>query len=153
MSNILTSNEHFLKRARNIRNELLNKTDRYMLEDYPNLTPEELSEIKKFVEPEKRDKNIIELLEKINFINYFKNNIELIINFILEFYKTENKIQYSIQDLLCKQILIDKPLKLLMYGGDGDDIGISSDIVKSQPTVYEKSTELVNNIFSDIRID
>ena len=42
MSNILTSNEHFLKRARNIRNELLNKTDRYMLEDYPNLTPEEL---------------------------------------------------------------------------------------------------------------
>jgi len=48
MSNILTSNEHFLKRARNIRNELLNKTDRYMLEDYPNLTPEELSEIKKY---------------------------------------------------------------------------------------------------------
>ena len=42
MSNIITSNEHFLKRARNIRNELLNKTDRYMLEDYPNLTPEEL---------------------------------------------------------------------------------------------------------------
>jgi hypothetical protein len=35
MSNILTSNEHFLKRARNIRNELLNKTDRYFLIDYP----------------------------------------------------------------------------------------------------------------------
>ena len=28
-------NEHFLKRARNIRNELLNKTDRYFLIDYP----------------------------------------------------------------------------------------------------------------------
>jgi hypothetical protein len=42
MSNILTSNEHFLKRARNIRNELLNRTDRYMLEDYPTLTPEQL---------------------------------------------------------------------------------------------------------------
>ena len=48
MSNIITSNEHFLKRARNIRNELLNKTDRYMLEDYPNLTTEELTEIKKY---------------------------------------------------------------------------------------------------------
>ena len=35
MSNIITSNEHFLKRARNIRNELLNKTDRYFLIDYP----------------------------------------------------------------------------------------------------------------------
>ncbi len=46
MSYILTSNEQFLKRARNIRNELLNKTDRYMLEDYPNLTKEELTDIK-----------------------------------------------------------------------------------------------------------
>ena len=35
MSNILTSNDHFLKRARNIRNELLNRTDRYFLIDYP----------------------------------------------------------------------------------------------------------------------
>ena len=48
MSNIITSNEHFLKRARNIRNELLNKTDRYMLEDYPNLTPEQLKSIKDY---------------------------------------------------------------------------------------------------------
>jgi hypothetical protein len=32
---MITNNEHFLKRARNIRNELLNKTDRYMLIDYP----------------------------------------------------------------------------------------------------------------------
>ncbi len=47
MTSFLTSNEHFLKRALNIRNELLNKTDRYMLEDYPNLTPEELTEMKK----------------------------------------------------------------------------------------------------------
>ena len=29
------NNEHYLKRARNIRNELLNKTDRYFLIDYP----------------------------------------------------------------------------------------------------------------------
>ena len=48
MSNIITSNEHFLKRARNIRNELLNKTDRYMLQDYPNLTPDQLKSIKDY---------------------------------------------------------------------------------------------------------
>jgi hypothetical protein len=35
MSSYITNNEHFLKRARNIRNELLNKTDRYFLIDYP----------------------------------------------------------------------------------------------------------------------
>ena len=31
----ILNNEHFLKRARNIRNELLNKTDRYFLIDFP----------------------------------------------------------------------------------------------------------------------
>jgi hypothetical protein len=35
MSNYIRNNEHFLKRARNIRNELLNRTDRYFLIDYP----------------------------------------------------------------------------------------------------------------------
>ena len=36
MNNSYTpNNEHFLKRARNIRNELLNRTDRYILSDYP----------------------------------------------------------------------------------------------------------------------
>ena len=34
MSNFIPNNEHF-KRARNIRNELLNRTDRYILSDYP----------------------------------------------------------------------------------------------------------------------
>jgi hypothetical protein len=47
MSNTITSNEHFLKRARNIRNELLNKTDRYILEDYP-LTEEEKEVVKDY---------------------------------------------------------------------------------------------------------
>ncbi len=47
MSNILTSNEHFLKRARNIRNELLNKTDRYILEDYP-FSEEEKQVVKEY---------------------------------------------------------------------------------------------------------
>jgi hypothetical protein len=34
-NNYIPNNKHFLKRARNIRNELLNKTDRYFLIDYP----------------------------------------------------------------------------------------------------------------------
>jgi len=33
-SNYIPNNEHFLKRSRNIRNELLNITDRYVLSDY-----------------------------------------------------------------------------------------------------------------------
>ena len=35
MSDFIPNNEHFLKRARIIRNELLNKTDRYFLIDFP----------------------------------------------------------------------------------------------------------------------
>ena len=34
-NNFVPNNEHYLKRARNIRNELLNRTDRYLLSDYP----------------------------------------------------------------------------------------------------------------------
>ena len=34
-NNYIPDNKHFLKRARNIRNELLNKTDRYFLIDFP----------------------------------------------------------------------------------------------------------------------
>ena len=34
-NSFVPNNEHFLKRARNIRNELLNRTDRYILSDYP----------------------------------------------------------------------------------------------------------------------
>ena len=34
-NNYIPNNEHFLKRARNIRNELLNKMDRYFLIDFP----------------------------------------------------------------------------------------------------------------------
>ena len=35
MNEFVINNAHFLKRYRNIRNELLNKTDRYFLLDYP----------------------------------------------------------------------------------------------------------------------
>ena len=44
-NNYIPNNEHFLKRARNIRNELLNKTDRYVLSDYP-ISIEQQMEIK-----------------------------------------------------------------------------------------------------------
>lgn len=47
MSSYVPNNEHFLKRARNIRNELLNKTDRYLLEDYP-ITAEEKQIVKDY---------------------------------------------------------------------------------------------------------
>jgi len=35
MNTFISNNEHFLKRYRNIRNELLNKTDKYFLIDFP----------------------------------------------------------------------------------------------------------------------
>ena len=35
MNDFIPNNEHFLRRYRNIRNELLNKTDRYFLIDFP----------------------------------------------------------------------------------------------------------------------
>ncbi len=35
MNDYIPNNAHFLKRYRNIRNELLNKTDKYILSDYP----------------------------------------------------------------------------------------------------------------------
>ena len=42
-----TSNEHFLKRNRNLRNELLKQTDYFMLPDvYEILTTEQKEEIK-----------------------------------------------------------------------------------------------------------
>ena len=35
MNNYIPDNKHILRRYRNIRNELLNRTDRYFLIDYP----------------------------------------------------------------------------------------------------------------------
>ena len=35
MNDYITNNAHFLKRARNIRNELLNKSDNFFLLDFP----------------------------------------------------------------------------------------------------------------------
>ena len=46
-NNYIPNNEHFLKRARNIRNELLNRTDKYVLSDYP-ITLQEQMQIKDY---------------------------------------------------------------------------------------------------------
>jgi hypothetical protein len=43
----IPDNKHFLKRARNIRNELLNRTDKYVLSDYP-ITLQEQMQIKDY---------------------------------------------------------------------------------------------------------
>ncbi len=46
-NNFVPNNEHYLKQARNIRNELLNKTDRYVLSDYP-ISLEQQMKIKEY---------------------------------------------------------------------------------------------------------
>ena len=35
MNNYINNNKNILDRVRNIRNELLNRTDKYILSDYP----------------------------------------------------------------------------------------------------------------------
>ncbi len=47
MSNYIPNNEHFLQRARIISNDLLNRTDRYLLSDYP-ITLSQQMEIKSY---------------------------------------------------------------------------------------------------------
>jgi len=75
------NNEHFLRRARNIRNELLNRTDKYMLYDYP-ISQEQQNEIKEYRQ-QLRD-----------FIN---NNKDIILTGkILDFPKTPDFINLNI---------------------------------------------------------
>ena len=47
MNDYIINNAHFLKRARNIRNELFNKTDKYILSDYP-ISLEQQMKIKEY---------------------------------------------------------------------------------------------------------
>ena len=70
MNTFINNNQHYLKRARNIRNELLNKTDRYFLIDYPIAYEQQL--IIKAYRQELRDfinNNEIKILagEKVDF--------------------------------------------------------------------------------------
>ena len=70
MNGFNPNNEHFLKRARNIRNELLNKTDKYLLSDYPITLDEQMKiklyrqELRQFI-----NENEIKILagEKVEF--------------------------------------------------------------------------------------
>ena len=81
MSSYITNNEHFLKRARNIRNELLNKTDRYFLIDYP-IAYEQQMIIKKYRQ------------DLRNFIN--ENEIKILAGEKIEFPKHPDFIDLNI---------------------------------------------------------
>ena len=82
MSNYIPNNEHFLKRARNIRNELLNKTDRYFLIDFP-IGYEQQVIIKKYRQDLRNfiNKNEIKILagEKVDFPKQPDNNLKILI--------------------------------------------------------------------------
>ena len=70
MNDYIINNAHFLKRARNIRNELLNQTDKYILSDYP-ISVEQQMKIKLYRE------------ELRNFIN--NNEIKILAGEKVEF--------------------------------------------------------------------
>jgi hypothetical protein len=69
-----TSNEHFIIRARNMRNELLKKTDYYMLPDvYEILTLEQKEEIKTYRQTLREFINVNQdkyLIDGINYIEF-----------------------------------------------------------------------------------
>jgi len=69
-----TSNEHFLKRNRNLRNELLKQTDYFMLPDvYEILTTEQKEEIKNYRQSLRNFINENQnkyLVDGINFIEF-----------------------------------------------------------------------------------
>ena len=69
-----TSNEHFLIRNRNMRNEILNQTDKYLLIDYP-ITEEQKMEVINYRKTLREFININKskyLNDGINFIEFPK---------------------------------------------------------------------------------
>ena len=69
-----TSNEHFLRRNRNLRNELLKQTDYYMLTDvYENLSDTQKQELRDYRQSlrnfinENKDKYLIDGINRIEF--------------------------------------------------------------------------------------
>ena len=81
MNDYIINNAHFLKRARNIRNELLNKTDKYILSDYP-ISLEQQMKIKLYRE------------ELRNFIN--NNEIKILAGEKVEFPQQPDFIDLNI---------------------------------------------------------
>ena len=141
-----------------IMNRRINKSDihRKLIKEL-SIFNIDLSEIKIFINPENKKINIIELLEKINFSNYIKSDIRLIIPFLYHFYKTDNKLQYTIEDLLCKQLLTEKQDKLIMYGGATSITSANStnpsEQTKSDQIIYNKAIDLINEMFSNKTIN
>ena len=125
-----------------IMNKRINKSDiqKILIKELSEFNIE-LSDITKFINPEDKKLNIFELLKIINFLTY--DYISLIIPYLYHFYINDNKLQYTIQDLLCKKILATKKLKI-MYGGEGET---------KELIVYNKTYELINNILSDAIIN
>ena len=121
----------------------------------------DLIEIKKFINPEDRNINIFELLKSINFLNYINDNMELVIPYLYKFYETDNKLQYNIQDLLCKNIIISE--KTLMYGGigtaeltegmkEGMKEGTSEGMkegTKDETQIYKTTSDFINEVLPD----
>jgi hypothetical protein len=136
-----------------LMNKRINKSDiqRKLIKELSSFNID-LSDITIFINPENKEINILELLEKINFSNYIKNDIKIIIPFLYHFYEGDNKFQYTIQDLLCKQLLNTAPHKLIMFGGTSSD-EINSETTKTDPIVYKKAIDLINEIFSNKTIN
>ena len=99
MNTFITNNQHDLKRVRNIRNELLNKTDRYFLIDYP-IAYEHQIIIQSIPDPridklEKRTKKIKDYRQDLrDFIN--NNEIKILAGEKVEFPKQPDFIDLNI---------------------------------------------------------
>ena len=124
-----------------IMNKRINKSDiqRILIKELSQFNIN-LSDIIKFINPEDRKLNIFDLLKIINFSTY--DNISIIIPYLYHFYMNDNRLQYNIQDLLCKNILASKKFKI-MYGGEQENTDV---------TVYNKTYELINDILPDALI-
>ena len=73
----ITSNEHFLIRNRNLRNELLNQTDRYLFSDAP-------------ITEEQKQEMIIYRQKLRDFINENKSKYLMMVKILLNFPKHLN---------------------------------------------------------------
>ena len=138
-------------------NSRIDKTDiqRKLIEEL-SLFKLDLSEIIKFINPVDKKFNINDLLKQINFTDYIKDDISLIIPYLLNFYNNDNNQQYIIQDILCKKLLINK--KQLLYGGTGEiqkfnktddliDTLLNDDVIKE----LDKNENKIEAIFKSIK--
>ena len=137
-----------------IMNKRINKIDiqRILINELSEFNID-LIEITKFINPEDRNINIFEILKSINFLNYINDNMELVIPYLYKFYENDNKLQYNIQDLLCKNIIISE--KTLMYGGIGTDEAKegTKEGTKEELPVYKNTSDFINDVLPDVVIN